>query len=148
MASTTSGRLPDAALIARAAFFDDRGNSVPAVHWSGPSVGKLPRRWIGRDSTPRTVTGWPPRWASRTTVVSASAIPAHRSSTAWSWSVTARMTVRMSNGFFRSGLAVEEKTSPTVVNSLDGWLCGNVPDVPVARVRVGAGRAQRSPGAR
>ncbi len=30
-ASTTSGRLPLAALIARAAFFDDRGNSVPAV---------------------------------------------------------------------------------------------------------------------
>ncbi len=30
-ASTTSGRLPLAALIARAAFFDDFGNSVPAV---------------------------------------------------------------------------------------------------------------------
>ena len=31
LASTTSGRLPLAALIARAAFFDDRGKSVPAV---------------------------------------------------------------------------------------------------------------------
>ena len=30
-ARTTSGRLPLAALIARAAFFDDRGNRVPAV---------------------------------------------------------------------------------------------------------------------
>jgi hypothetical protein len=29
--STTSGRLPLATLIARAAFFDERGNSVPAV---------------------------------------------------------------------------------------------------------------------
>ena len=39
LASTTSGRLPLAALIARAAFFDERGNSVPAVHWDGPSTG-------------------------------------------------------------------------------------------------------------
>ena len=30
-ASTTSGRLPLAALIARAAFLDERGNRVPAV---------------------------------------------------------------------------------------------------------------------
>ena len=42
-ASTTSGRPPLAALIARAAFFDERGNSVPAVHVSGPSVGGKPR---------------------------------------------------------------------------------------------------------
>jgi hypothetical protein len=39
LASTTSGRLPLVALIARAVFFDDLGNSVPAVHWSGPSAG-------------------------------------------------------------------------------------------------------------
>ncbi len=39
LASTTSGRLPLAALTARAVFFDERGNSVPAVHWSGPSAG-------------------------------------------------------------------------------------------------------------
>ena len=51
-------------------------------------------------------------------------MPAQRSSGTESASVTARITVRMSNGFFRSGLAVGEKTSPTVVNSLDGWLCG------------------------
>lgn len=31
LASTTSGRLPEAALIARAVFFDERGNRVPAV---------------------------------------------------------------------------------------------------------------------
>ena len=31
LASTTTGRLPLAALIARATFFDDWGNSVPAV---------------------------------------------------------------------------------------------------------------------
>ena len=31
LASTTSGRLPLAALIARAAFLDERGKSVPAV---------------------------------------------------------------------------------------------------------------------
>ncbi len=39
-ASTTNGRLPLAALIARAVFFDDRGNNVPAVNWSGPSAGR------------------------------------------------------------------------------------------------------------
>ena len=43
-ASTTSGRLPLAALIARAVFFDDLGNSVPEVNWSGPSAGRNPRR--------------------------------------------------------------------------------------------------------
>jgi hypothetical protein len=31
LASTTSGRLPLAALIALAAFFEDRGNRVPPV---------------------------------------------------------------------------------------------------------------------
>src|SRR5919205_1318543 len=38
-ASTTTGRLPLAALMARAAFLDDCGKRVPAVHVSGPSVG-------------------------------------------------------------------------------------------------------------
>ncbi len=61
LASTTSGRLPLAALMARAVFLDERGNSVPAVHWSGPSVGNDPRRGMGRDSTPSTATGFPPR---------------------------------------------------------------------------------------
>ena len=41
-ASTTSGRDPLAALTARAIFFDDCGNSVPDVHWSGPSAGTGP----------------------------------------------------------------------------------------------------------
>ena len=134
--------------MARAVFFDERGNSVPAVHWSGPSAGGLPRRGIGRDSTPRTVTGWPPRWASSTTEVSASAIPAHRSRTGWSWSVTARITVRMSNAFLRSGLASAEKTSPTVVNSLSGCSCGKERTSRSRGSDVSAGRGQRSPGAR
>ena len=56
-ASTTSGRLPDAALIARAVFLLDLGNSVPAVNWSGPSAGRYPRRGIGRDSMPTMDTG-------------------------------------------------------------------------------------------
>ena len=81
LASTTTGRLPLAALIARAVFFDERGNSVPAVQMSGPSLGGKPRRGIGRDSMPIRQTGRPPRWASKTTDMSASAIPAQRSST-------------------------------------------------------------------
>ena len=56
-ASTTSGRLPLAALIARAVFFDDRGNSVPAVQMSGPSLGGKPRRGMARDSMPSMTTG-------------------------------------------------------------------------------------------
>ena len=47
-ASTTSGRLPLAALIARAVFFDDCGNSVPG----GPLV-----RAVGRAGT--RAAGWP-----------------------------------------------------------------------------------------
>ena len=56
LASITTGRLPLAALIARATFFDDSGNSVPADHWVGPSAGVTPWRGSGRDSIPRTVT--------------------------------------------------------------------------------------------
>jgi hypothetical protein len=74
-------------------------------------------------------------------------MPAQRSSTGWSWSVTARMTVRMSNGFLRSGLAVGEKTSPTVVKSLAGWVCGKSRTSRSCGSVVRAGRAQRSPGA-
>ena len=72
---------PLAALIARAIFFDDRGNSVPAVHCVGA---------VGRDGAAarqRAATrcrsarpGQPPRWASQTTAVSASRMPAQRSS--------------------------------------------------------------------
>ena len=63
---------------------------------------------------PSRHTGWPPTWASWTTAVSASAMPAQRSSTAWSWSATARITVRMSKAFLRSGFDSAEKISPTV----------------------------------
>src|SRR3954452_17015396 len=80
LASTTSGREPLAALIARAVFLDDRGNRVPADQESGPSDGGKPRRWAGRDSMPIKQIGWPPRCASSPTEVSASAIPAQRSS--------------------------------------------------------------------
>src|ERR1043165_7784168 len=73
-ASTTSGRLPDAELIARAIFFDDIGNSVPAVYVSGPSVGGKPCRGTDFDSTPTRQTGHPPRWTSATTEVSAAAM--------------------------------------------------------------------------
>ena len=51
-------------------------------------------------------------------------MPAQRSSVAWSWSATARITVRMSNAFLRSGLLAGEKISPTVVKSLSGASCG------------------------
>ena len=51
-ASTTSGRRPDAALIARASFLEAAGNSVPDVHCSGPSAGTAPKRGSGRDSMP------------------------------------------------------------------------------------------------
>ncbi len=91
---------------------------------SGPSVGGNPRRGTERDSTPTRQTGHPPRWTSCTTAVSASAIPAQRSSTGWSASDTARITVRMSNAFLRSGFVSGEKISPTVVKSLPSALCG------------------------
>ena len=46
-ASTTSGRLPLAAVTARAVFRDACGNSVPEVHAGGPSAGTNPRRGTG-----------------------------------------------------------------------------------------------------
>src|SRR4029453_7951338 len=64
LASTTSGRLPLAALTARATFLDDWGNRVPDVHAVGPSPGTSPSRATGRDSNPIRHTGIPPRWAS------------------------------------------------------------------------------------
>ena len=57
LASTTSGRLPLAALMARATFLDDSGKSVPDVHCSGPSAGTRPRRGSGFDSMPSRHTG-------------------------------------------------------------------------------------------
>src|SRR5512133_1633116 len=43
LASTTTGRLPLAALIARAVLRADCGNSVPEVQDLGPSAGTKPR---------------------------------------------------------------------------------------------------------
>ncbi len=145
-ASTTSGRLPLAALIARAVFFDDRGNRVPAVQVSGPSLGGKPGRGTGRDSMPTRLTGQPPRWASNTTEVSASAMPAQRSSGRWSWSTTARIRVRMSKAFFRSGLVVGEKMSPTVWKSLSAISCGNARTSRSAGSLVAVRRTAGSPG--
>src|SRR5436190_7770929 len=51
-ASTTSGRLPLAALTARAVLREDCGNSVPELHEEGPSAGTNPRRISVRDSKP------------------------------------------------------------------------------------------------
>src|ERR1035438_10756780 len=44
LASSTTGRLPLAALIARANFFEESGKSVPALHSFGPSAGTKPMR--------------------------------------------------------------------------------------------------------
>ena len=57
LARITTGRLLLAALMARAAFFEDRGKSVPAVQWSGPSAGTKPNRGTGFDSMPIMQTG-------------------------------------------------------------------------------------------
>ena len=61
-------------------------------------------------------------------------MPAQRSRTAWSWSTTARITVRMSNGFLRSGFVSAEKMSPTVVKSLIRVDVREVAHVAVERV--------------
>ena len=96
---------------------------------------------------PSRHTGSPPRCASCTTAVCAAAIPAQRSSTRWSWSATARITVRMSKGFLRSGLAAAEKISPTVLNSLPGSVCGK-PEMSRSNGSVvTARRGRTSPGA-
>ena len=76
-------------------------------------------------------------------MVSASAMPAHRSSTAWSWSVTARMTVRMSNGFLRSGLAVAEKIVADRRELARRVLCGKA-RTSRSRGSVGLGRPRPS----
>ena len=56
-ASTTTGRLLLAALIARATFFEDAGNRVPEVQAVGPSAGMKPSRASGWDSNPSKQTG-------------------------------------------------------------------------------------------
>ena len=147
LASTTSGREPLVALMARAIFFDDIGNSVPEVHEPGPSAGTGPWRTRGRDSMPTMVTGQPPRWASHTTAVSASRMAAHRSIVRWSWSTTDAITVRMSKGFLRSGLLATENTSPTVAKSEPSIRCGKSRTSRSVGSVVAARRGNRSPGA-
>ena len=73
-------------------------------------------------------------------------MPAQRSSVAWSASASARITVRMSKAFLRSGLLVREKISPTVVKSLSGVLCGYDVTSRSAGSVVGARRGPASPG--
>ena len=147
LASTTTGRLPLAVLMARATFFDDWGNRVPEVHTVGPSPGTSPSRATGLDSRPTRHTGIPPMWVSHTTAVSACCQRSHRSSGRWSASLTARMTERMSKGFLRSAFRSAEKTSPTVAKSLpstgawgDRQTSRSTGSVVVAR------RGNRSPG--
>src|ERR1039457_4734907 len=70
-ASTMSGRLPLAALMARANLRADCGNSVPEVHDEGPSEGTYPPRGRDWDSRPSRQTGTPPMCASHTTALSA-----------------------------------------------------------------------------
>jgi hypothetical protein len=95
---------------------------------------------------PSRQTGHPPTCASITTAVSASAMPAQRSSVVWSWSATARITVRMSNAFLRSGLLAGEKISPTVWKSLSGALWGYGVMSRSYGSLVGARRGPASPG--
>ena len=147
LASTTSGRLPLAVLIDRAAFFDDRGNSVPAVNVVGPSTGTRPRRGSGRDSMPSISTGCPPRCASSATTPSASTMSTQRSSVGWSASATARMIERMSNGFLRPGLSRED-LARRVAKSVPGPACGESETSRSTGSVDGAGRGNRSPGAR
>jgi hypothetical protein len=90
-------------------------------------------------------TGMPPTWVSHTIEVSLPRQRAQRSSGSASTSETARITERMSNGFFRSGLA--SKTSPTVRKSLPGTLvCGDVRTSRSIGSAVGRRRGNRSPG--
>ncbi len=56
------------------------------------------------------------------------------------------MTERMSNGFLRPGLSV--KICPTVVKSVPGPVCGDEETSRSTGSFDGAGRGNRSPGAR
>ena len=102
LASTTTGRLPDADRMARATFLDDSGYSVPPAHSDGPSTGTPPSVGAVVDSIPIRVTAWPPMRDSQTTAVLASAMVRHRSRTA-SPSTRASMTERMANASFGPG---------------------------------------------
>ncbi len=73
-------------------------------------------------------------------------MPAHRSSVGWSWSASARITVRMSKAFLRSGLLVDEKISPTVVKSLSAMSWGKSETSRSTGSVVSARRGRSSPG--
>ena len=109
-------------------------------------MGGKPARGTGLDSMPSRHTGKPPIRASITTAVSASAMPAQRSSDSWSASVTAAMTVRMSKAFLRSGLDADEKISPTVAKSEPAMTCGYPETSRSDGSAVAARRGPASPG--
>ena len=113
-ATSTTGQIPLAARMARAALREEFGNSVPLIHTAGPSGGPGRRRGIGWDSMPTKQTGCPFIWPCIATVVSPPAMSAHRSSSGASWSLIARITSRIANGFLRPGLVASETTSPIV----------------------------------
>ena len=92
-------------------------------------------------------TGQPPSRASHATAISASRIAAQRSSGGWSWSATARITARMSNGFLRPGLVSSEKISPTVRRSDSGASWGALRTSRSTGSSLAARRGKRSPGA-
>ena len=146
-ARTTSGRLPLAAVTARAVLRDACGKSVPDVQDGGPSAGTNPRRAIGRDSRPSMQTLIPPTRASQTTEFSPPRQRSQRSSGSLSWSVTERITERTSKGFLRSGLRSAENTSPTTVKSQSGTAaCGKGLTSRLPGSAVGIRRGNRSPG--
>jgi hypothetical protein len=60
---------------------------------------------------------------------------------------TARISVRMSNAFLRSGFACAEKMSPTVVKSLPSMACGYADTSRSVGSVVSARRGPDSPGA-
>ena len=119
LASTTAGRLPLAALRARANFRDDWGNKVPAVSETRPvrrrrtggAAAAATRPRAGRPGSRRRAR--PRRRRSRRPPIGAIARAAR-----WSWSLTALMTDRMSNALRRSGLCSSEKISPTSSKSV------------------------------
>ena len=128
---STTGRLPLAALSARATFFDDSGKSVPPVHSAGPSDGTIAlARDVAGSRCRSGRPGCPPRCASQTIAVSAPDQRRQRSSQPPSWSTSARITARIANGRLRPGLVRSSKISPTRLEAVVG----------VARVR---GRRRR-----
>ena len=127
-----AGRRVDRAgdLLRRAA-----GTACPTSTARARRPARSPKRGSGRDSMPSSATGRPPRRASQATAISASRIPAQRSSGSSSRSTTARITERMSNGFLRPGLVVLARRSRRpCCRSESGASCGAPRDVAVGRV--------------